>query len=129
MVEAQQAYWHQVEQLFHRSLELPADRRRDFLEEATGGDSHLVNEVLGWLSANEGSPFILESPQANTLPAGTHLGLYELERILGAGGMGTVYLAHRADKQFHKLVAIKLINQGFATAVNRSRFDRERQIL
>ena len=42
------------------------------------------------------------------------IGPYALDRLLGVGGMATVYLAHRADQQFDKHVAIKLVNHGLA---------------
>ena len=57
------------------------------------------------------------------------LGPYAIDRILGSGGMATVYLAHRADRQFEKHVAIKLVNQGLAAELSGDRFELERRIL
>ena len=48
---------------------------------------------------------------------------------IGRGGMGVVYLADRADGQYRKRVAIKLITCGPARSGSRPRFRRERQIL
>ena len=61
-------------------------------------------------------------------PAGRRLGPYELRRLLGEGGMGTVYLADRADDAYHKQVAIKVAH-GLASPELLHRFRRERQIL
>lgn len=57
------------------------------------------------------------------------IGPYALDRLLGHGGMGAVYLAHRADGQFEQKVAIKLIDLPLATRHFRERFRQERQIL
>jgi tetratricopeptide (TPR) repeat protein len=52
-----------------------------------------------------------------------------LDSLLGRGGMGVVYLAHRADGEFEQKVAIKLIDLPLATSTFRERFRQERQIL
>lgn len=60
---------------------------------------------------------------------GMRVGPYQLERVLGHGGMGTVYLASRVDQQYEKRVAVKLIKSGLATENLMTRFRVERQIL
>jgi serine/threonine protein kinase len=60
---------------------------------------------------------------------GTRLGAYEIVREIGRGGMGAVYLARRADDEFEKLVAIKLLKRGTDTDEVLRRFRAERQIL
>ena len=60
---------------------------------------------------------------------GQRVGAYMIVRELGRGGMGTVYLAERADGQFEKQVAIKILNRGADTAEILRRFQAERQIL
>jgi eukaryotic-like serine/threonine-protein kinase len=64
-----------------------------------------------------------------TLPPGVRIGPYVIERELGAGGMGAVYLAHRADEAFEKRVAIKLVRGALASPEAVERFKRERQIV
>ena len=59
---------------------------------------------------------------------GDRVGAYELLSELGQGGMGMVYLARRADDQFQKKVAIKLIRPGMASEFSLQRFRSERQI-
>jgi predicted Ser/Thr protein kinase/type II secretory pathway pseudopilin PulG len=61
--------------------------------------------------------------------AGRRIGPYLLDGLLGRGGMGAVYLAHRADGEFEQKVAIKLIDLPLATNTFRERFRQERQIL
>ncbi|MCB1629171.1 MAG: protein kinase [Xanthomonadales bacterium] len=61
--------------------------------------------------------------------AGAQIGPWQLVRPLGRGGMGTVWLAQRADGHFQRVVALKLISAGQESQAIESRFLRERQIL
>jgi eukaryotic-like serine/threonine-protein kinase len=74
---------------------------------------------------NAASTFWQEGPQRG----GERVGAYVVVRELGHGGMGTVFLAERADGQFEKQVAIKVLNRGEDTAEILRRFQAERQIL
>jgi serine/threonine protein kinase len=60
------------------------------------------------------------------LPAGTRIGCWRLERLIGCGGSSMVYLADRADGHFEQQVAIKILRPNPALA---EQFRRERQIL
>jgi serine/threonine protein kinase len=67
---------------------------------------------------------------ASTQPGLTgRVGNYAIDRLLGRGGMGAVYLAHRVDGQFEQQAAVKLIDLPLATDFFRDRFRAERQIL
>jgi eukaryotic-like serine/threonine-protein kinase len=61
--------------------------------------------------------------------AGRRIGPYEIVREIGRGGMGVVYLARRADDEFNKLVALKVLSNGFNAQEILARFRHERQIL
>src|SRR5258708_5189746 len=74
---------------------------------------------------NAASTFWQEGPPRG----GQRIGAYVIVRELGRGGMGTVFLAERADGQFEKQVAIKILNRGDDTAEILRRFQAERQIL
>lgn len=74
---------------------------------------------------NAASTFWQEGPQRG----GERVGAYVIVRELGRGGMGTVFLAERADGQFEKQVAIKILNRAADTAEILRRFRAERQIL
>ena len=71
---------------------------------------------------------LVSGVEAPSLAPGVTLHQYRLVRELGAGGMGTVFLAERADGQFQKQVAIKVL-RGFATEAGIRRLRQERQIL
>src|SRR5262249_49939343 len=60
---------------------------------------------------------------------GERIGAYAIVKELGRGGMGAVYLAERADGQFEKYVAIKVLKRGTDTDEVLARFRDERQIL
>jgi tetratricopeptide (TPR) repeat protein/tRNA A-37 threonylcarbamoyl transferase component Bud32 len=61
-------------------------------------------------------------------PLPKQIGPYRILSLLGEGGMGSVFLGERADGEFHRRVAIKVV-RGFAGAAERERFRRERQVL
>ncbi|MGZ5004605.1 MAG: protein kinase domain-containing protein [Chthoniobacterales bacterium] len=61
--------------------------------------------------------------------AGRQFGSYQIMREIGRGGLGAVYLAARADDEYRKQVAIKLVRRGLDTEDILRRFRNERQIL
>ena len=132
--------WRLIDELFHEALDLPANERRDFLERACGADLSLRAEIERLIDGYDRAGRFIETPplldETIELPgsderslAGLRLGAYEVIREIGRGGMGTVYLAARADEEFRKLVAIKLVTAGFDHESIIQRFRNERQIL
>ncbi|HPA02535.1 MAG TPA: serine/threonine-protein kinase [Chiayiivirga sp.] len=119
-------------ELFHALLGQPPAQREASLAEL---DPALAERLRRLLDAddqthdptaaaiNMGRSALLES-----VSDGMRLGPWRVLRELGAGGMGTVLLAERADGQFQQQVAIKLI-RGFPTADGQRRLRQERQIL
>ncbi len=121
-----------ISELLARALAESEDRRAEWLERACGHDPALLSEVRSLLACFQASvpePRPLEA-QAEASPEPLRqLGPYRLVRPLGEGGMGTVFLATRADAEFEKKVAVKLIHAGADSEVLVARFLRERQIL
>ena len=70
-------------------------------------------------------------PAANLAPSieGQRFGAYQVIREIGRGGMGAVYLAARADDQYKKRVALKILRADVNAQEVLSRFRHERQIL
>lgn len=129
--------WHQVKGVLASALERDeTGDRAAFLSAACAGDADLEREVQSLLyqptdafdSCAENIGLVHPDPTAPG-KIGRRLGAYELVRELGRGGMGAVWLARRADQQFEKLVAIKLLKRGTDTDEVLRRFHAERQIL
>jgi len=127
--------FQKIESIFHEVLDSPLTKRTDLIAARCGSDLELAAEVRALLKACETDEDLTASnhlehditPEKS--PDHKRVGPYELDHLLGRGGMGAVYLAHRADGQFEQEVAIKLIDLPLATDLFRERFRQERQIL
>ena len=124
-----------ISRLYHAALERPAAERGAFLKQACEGDEALRREVESLLSyESETEPF-MEAPavdvaaksvcQNGALPlVGRTLGAYHVRSLLGAGGMGEVYLAF--DPRLDRVVALKILPPDLIGDVDRlQRFTRE----
>ncbi len=113
---------------------LPAERS-SYLEQCCGADPALRSEVLSLVDASEAETSLgrQRSTQAHesvqVVARGRRIGPYAIDRLIGRGGMGSVYLAHRADGQFDQQIAIKLVDLPLTSELFRDRFRAERQIL
>ncbi len=132
--------YHRVKELFQAALEKPAGERQAFLVAACEGDLSLIKEVEELMAMSEEAEDFIEEPafhladQLNPKPLnaaleGRRLGNYQIIREIGHGGMGAVFLAVRADDEYKKRVAIKVIRAGSENQSIRRRFLSERQIL
>ncbi len=120
-------------EVFDDVVELPPSEREAALARACGADRALREEVEALLA--EAGPVTLadgvrEAVLGLGAPApGTRTGPWEIVKEIGRGGMGTVYLARRADGAFERDVALKLVGPGLDSDAFLERFRRERQIL
>jgi tetratricopeptide (TPR) repeat protein len=121
--EADPERWRRIEPILDRALDLPAEERRAFLDEACGGDSRLRADVEALLAADEQAGGFLGAPageyaadllaadaaetEAGDDLAGRQVGPYRLLREIGRGGMGTVYEAE--DARLGRRVAVKFL--------------------
>ena len=135
--------WQQIRGIFDQALSLKSDDRADeraaFLATACGPDVELRQEVESLLASDDqaGTKFLntpavnLARPDSIAPPSrvGLRIGAYRIVEEIGHGGMGEVYRAGRADGQYEKEVAIKLVRGGYDTASVLDRFRHERQIL
>lgn len=140
--------WDEVDALLERALELPEGERSAFLDAECKDDAPLREQLESLLratgdgredrlsgrllraaldGASEGGP-VLPPPPSDLL--GASVGPYRLEKVVGVGGMGAVYLAARADGAFERDVAVKVLHATPGARVDLTeRFRVERQIL
>lgn len=130
--------WQQVKSTLAAALDQRDEAARAaFLAGACDGDTALRRQVQSLLDQPEEDSFesvgqVIGVSQGESLALnqpGRQVGNYELVRELGRGGMGTVWLARRADRHFEKIVAVKLLKRGTDTDEVLRRFHAERQIL
>jgi eukaryotic-like serine/threonine-protein kinase len=119
----------QLAALFDELVALPPDARAERLLALEPSLRNALQALLQ-ADASHDDPLVeaITLPEPPTVAAGGLLGDYRVLRELGAGGMGTVLLAERADGVYAQQVAIKLI-RGFPTADGQRRLRQERQIL
>ncbi len=130
----------QVEELFEASSQLSQDKRAAFLDTACGQDTAVRIAVEKLLTAANSAEHYFSDLSDRLglqsvfdgdleLPRTESIGVYRLVELIGRGGMGAVYLAERADEQFEKQVALKLLPIGVGGEAAQRRFLAERQIL
>src|SRR5439155_6477978 len=138
--------WRQVKEVLACALETPLAGREQYLAQSCADDAELRHEVELLLEreSNLDSQFLdqdrLAQAAADVFPdeenllrenhwIGRLVGAYQITELIGAGGMGEVYRGFRADDQYHKEVALKLIRAGQDSSLVVKRFKNERQIL
>jgi hypothetical protein len=131
--------WQKIEDVFQAAIDLPTERRPEYLAESCNADTELMEEVSRLLANYDSAEDFIESPvwtdsnflnssakkvlsdsideqasaDANADFIGRRIGVYRITSEIGRGGMGAVYLAERADGEFSQKVAIKLIKRGW----------------
>lgn len=131
--------WRRIEALYHAALMRPERERAAFLDTACDGDEALRHEVESLLAqpASDGvlatgGAAVAALPLVNGAPhsmmLGRRLGIYQVQSLLGAGGMGEVYRAR--DTRLGRDVAVKILPRAFTSDSERlARFEREARVL
>ncbi|MEM1055480.1 MAG: serine/threonine-protein kinase [Bacteroidota bacterium] len=104
-----------------RLAEVPADVRSEveaMLDANSALDDGFMEPVLNVHEAMQGDRLL-----------GEVIGAFQVERVIGEGGMGRVYAASRADGAFEQEVALKVVKRGMDTDAVLRRFEAERRIL
>ena len=126
----------QVEEIYHAALEISSEKRGFFITQRCGGDAELHREIESLLSFRKTSDDILETPPESlaaemfaeqekpTDLIGKEIRHYKIQKLLGKGGMGEVYLAE--DTKLRRKVALKLLSPQFSEDSERKkRFEKE----
>lgn len=130
--------WKRTEAVLGAVLDAPPDARLAVLLAECGDDADLLAEVRSLLAAHDAdvrwqpptAPADVQAGAPREAPgADRRIGAYRVERLIGRGGMGAVYLAHRAEGDFDQKVAVKVVGLPFEIEAFRERFRQERQIL
>ncbi|HEX8247511.1 MAG TPA: protein kinase [Pyrinomonadaceae bacterium] len=133
--------WKQIDELLDAVLEIPSERRGAFLSGKCNGDEDLKREVLSLLDAQKESERFMENSAIGVMAkelaqnppevfpfVGKEFSTYKIEKPIGAGGMGEVYLAH--DEKLNRKVALKILPAEFVADAERiKRFEREARMI
>jgi serine/threonine protein kinase/Tfp pilus assembly protein PilF len=110
-------FWHRLDDLFNQAMDMSPEARARFIDEACANDQRMRAELESLLRSAETSDglekvvhgaahdFLVKKP---TLEPGNRVAGYEIISLLGAGGMGRVYLAQ--DARLRRKVAIKTLS-------------------
>jgi eukaryotic-like serine/threonine-protein kinase len=132
--------WKRIKEIFETALEKNLNDRKAYLDTECAGDPSIRSEVDSLLLAHRSTTKFLETQIINTdffsesdaesdPLLGKEFRSYKIEKRIGSGGMASVYLASRIDKEFEKKVAIKFIKRGMDTDEIIKRFKTERNAL
>ena len=130
--------WREIRTVFDRMSDLdPGDRER-WLGRECAGDAELAEEVRSLLASSAVAGEFLEVPAVEQIhrtdpepeaPPPARIGNWDIEREVGHGGMGAVYLGVRDESGFRLRAAVKLVRRGMDSDFILRRFRTEREIL
>jgi serine/threonine-protein kinase len=141
-----QKEWKKVNKIVDTALDLKDEDREIYIDKQCGGDNKLKSEVTQLLKSIEDSDaenflegsdtylknLVADFPESIEKPSsllGKTIDCYKILELIGHGGMGSVFLAERADKAYNRKIALKVVRRGMDTPSNIARFKQERNIL
>src|SRR5688500_2958129 len=138
--ELDREVWNRIASIFERALDVTGPERDALLSQLCGSDETIRREVEEMLAADDRQEGLIAERRLardaaarahldGTLTKGTRVGPYRIVALIGAGGMGDVYRAERADGAYRQSVARKVLRPGYRTAERVRRFRVEREAL
>lgn len=135
-----QADTQRVHELFLQAVDMDPEQAQAFLDEVCADDQPLRDKVNRLLEASQASADFLNDMMADAHAYGLNeiedhcfrdrqFGPYQVISILKQGGMGSVFLARRADGEFNRRVIIKMIQMGMNFNQNQTLFAHEKKVL
>ena len=135
--------WNRLNRLLERGLALAVDERALWLQSLPPESAHLQAVVAQLLAESEATGFAADTAPPTTVARlatealaamrrereGDRIGPWRLERLLAEGGMGTVWVAQRADGVMRRTAALKLPRAEWVDRGLSERIARERSIL
>ena len=127
--------WQRLSPMLDRALDLDPDEQARFLSAVRSEDPDAAAALERLLAEHDqvlASAFLETPLLAGVAPAslaGQTVGAYTLERPIGMGGMGMVWLARRSDGRFEGTAAVKFVNLALLDAAGQARFRREGTLL
>jgi eukaryotic-like serine/threonine-protein kinase len=126
--------WQEISPYLDHALSLSEQERAEWLSDFRAQRSeiaHLVQELLEEHDVLSQQRFLEHSPQRpnDGSSPGETVGAYKLISRIGEGGMGSVWLAERADGRFERQVAVKFVHFAITSRGTAERFKREGRIL
>jgi eukaryotic-like serine/threonine-protein kinase len=129
------AAWSRIAPYLDRALDLEPHERETWFDELTATQPDIASAVRAMLAERDqldASEFLVHSPFAPTPVAsrtGTRIGAYEIDCLIGRGGMGEVWMAKRCDGHFEGHCAVKFLSRLAASPELIARFRREGRLL
>src|SRR6516162_3254562 len=127
--------WQRINDLFQSVADRTPEERTTFLQTVCQGDEALLREVESLIASHERAENFIESPAFEVVPelltddrtraiVGESIAHYQIESLIGVGGMGEVYLAR--DERLGRKVALKFLPERLtANNAQLSRFKSE----
>jgi serine/threonine protein kinase/tetratricopeptide (TPR) repeat protein len=130
--------WQKIQTLFHKAADFSEAEQRIFLESQCADDPALISEIMILLEEDARGASLLDGDIAHVAhqilndpiaapPPFSKFGPYRIQRVLGEGGMGVVYLAERED--LGSQVAIKVLRDAWLSPARRELFAAEQRTL
>src|SRR5947208_1301347 len=132
--------WRRIDELFSAAIQLQGAEREAFISQSCNGDELLRSELESLIRAHDASFDFMDSAMFNDAvdliaedeeqaDVPEQIGPYKIDKQIGRGGMGAVYLATRDAGGYRRQVALKIVKRGMDTDFVLRRFHDERKML